>query len=222
MKKKYAIYLGIAVVLAAGAAAAREFAPFGGQGASGAQTVEVKPTDEVRGSPDAPFIMVEYASMTCPHCAAFNKEVIPQQFRDYVDTGKVRYVFREYPLDGAARLASAVARCLSGDKYFSFVDLLFASQADWIKPDSTGQYTQESILLGLENEGRVAGIPKEFVDLCANDKDNLALVDANWQEGTSRYGVNATPTFIIDGVVHVGEIPYDDLKKILDFLAVKG
>ena len=71
--------------------------------------------------------IIEYASMTCPHCAAFNKDVIPQLTKEYIDTGKVKLIFREFPLDGAARMASAVARCFSGDQYFSFIDLLFAN-----------------------------------------------------------------------------------------------
>src|SRR5262245_42647744 len=100
---------------------------------TGGQAVEIKADDMVRGRADAPVTIVEYASMTCPHCAAFNKDVVPQLTRNYIDTGKVKLVFREYPLDAAARMASAVARCFNGDEYFSFIDLLFANQMNWIK-----------------------------------------------------------------------------------------
>src|SRR5215831_831384 len=103
----------------------------------------IKDTDMVHGSKDAPVTLVEYASMTCPHCAAFQKEVVPALNKDYVETGKVKLVFREFPLDAIARMASAVARCLKGDAYFSFVDLLFANQQDWIKRSASGQYTKE-------------------------------------------------------------------------------
>jgi protein-disulfide isomerase len=155
--------------------------------------------------------------MTCPHCAAFQKQVVPQLNKDYVETGKVKVVFREYPLDGAARMASAVARCFTGDQYFSFIDLLFANQANWIKDfDGNQQLTREDILEGLTQMGRQAGMPKEKVASCADDKANLALVDGNWQEGQTRYMVNSTPSFIINGVMHSGEIPYDKLKEILD------
>src|SRR5512139_2657733 len=81
----------------------------------GGQAVELKADDMVHGQANAPVTIVEYASMTCPHCAAFNKDVIPQLTKDYIDTGKAKLVFREFPLDGAARMASAVARCFSGD-----------------------------------------------------------------------------------------------------------
>src|SRR5690348_6219388 len=95
--------------------------------------IEIKPTDMVRGSPNAPVTLVEYASMTCPHCAEFQKDIVPQLAKDYIDTGKVKLIFREYPLDGAARMASAVARCLSGEQFFAFIDLLFKNQPSWIK-----------------------------------------------------------------------------------------
>jgi protein-disulfide isomerase len=185
--------------------------------ASGAQGYEIKPNDMVRGNPKAPNTIIEYASMTCPHCAAFEKDVVPQIVKNYVDTGKVKYIFREYPLDGAARMASAVARCLSGDKYFSFIDLLFANQMNWIKDfDGNGQLTREDVLQGLEMEGRIAGMSKEMVDSCADNKENLAIVDANWAEGMNRYGVNSTPTFIINGTVQAGEKPYAEVVKLID------
>jgi protein-disulfide isomerase len=184
---------------------------------TGAQSVEVKPTDMVHGSPKAPVTMIEYASMTCPHCAAFQKDVIPLLNKDYVDTGKVKVIFREYPLDGAARMASAVARCLSGDQYFSFIDLLFKNQMNWIKDfDGNGQLTKEDVLEGLTQMGRIAGMPADKVKACSEDPKNLALVDGNWMEGQTKYNVNSTPTFIINGVNHAGEIPYPELQKILD------
>ena len=121
MNKQY-IYAAVVGVLIIGAGLGA-YAYFGGSASplalvTGGQNVEIKPTDMVHGSPNAPVTMVEYASMTCPHCAAFQKDIIPKLNKDYVDTGKVKVVFREYPLDGAARMASAVARCLSGDQYF--------------------------------------------------------------------------------------------------------
>ena len=191
-------------------------------GISSGQTVEIKPTDMVHGSKDAPVTIIEYASMTCPHCAAFQKQIIPLLNKDYVETGKVKVVFREYPLDGAARMASAVARCFSGDQYFSFIDLLFANQMNWIKDfDNNQQITKEDIVEGLTQMARQAGMPRDKVMACADDKANLDLVDGNWQEGQTKFNVNSTPTFIINGVNHAGEIPYDDLKKILDPLVTK-
>jgi len=188
----------------------------------GGQSVELRATDMVHGAQNAPVTMIEYASMTCPHCAAFQAQVVPQLTKDYIDTGKVKLIFREYPLDGAARMASAVARCLSGDQYFSFIDLLFANQMNWIKDfDGNQQITKEDITEGLAQMARQAGMPREKVVSCADDPANLKLVDDNWQEGQTRYNVNSTPTFIINGTPHPGEIPYDQLKAILDPLVSK-
>jgi protein-disulfide isomerase len=220
MNKNIRTYGALAAILIVAAAAGwfafgRSSSPLAA--ITGAQNVEVKSTDMVHGSPNAPVTFIEYASMTCPHCAAFQKEVIPLLNKDYVDTGKVKVIFREYPLDGAARMASAVARCLSGDQFFSFIDLLFKNQMNWIKDfDGNGQLTKEDVLEGLTQMGRVAGMPGDKVKACADDPKNLALVDANWMEGQTKYNVNSTPTFIINGVSHAGEIPYPELKKILD------
>jgi|HubBroStandDraft_6_1064221.scaffolds.fasta_scaffold426662_2 protein-disulfide isomerase len=222
---KNVLYAGVAIVVVAAGVGAYVYSNQSNSvlaGLSSGPAVEIKPTDMVHGSKDAPVTFVEYASMTCPHCAAFQKEVIPLLNKDYVETGKVKVVFREFPLDGAARMASAVARCFTGDQYFSFIDLLFANQANWIKDfDGNQQLTREDILEGLTQMARQAGMSKEKVAACADDKNNLALVDGNWQEGQTRYSVNSTPTFIINGTAHTGEIPYDQLKAILDPLVKK-
>jgi protein-disulfide isomerase len=161
---------------------------------------EVKPTDRVQGKANAPVTMIEYASMTCPHCAAFDREVLPLIEKNYIDTGKVKYVFRDFPLDGAARMASAVARCLPPQSYYAFIDLLYSNQDKWIKDfDGNGQLTKEVIIEGLTQMGRMAGMSRDQVVSCADNPANLAAVDANWQEGQSRYHVNSTPTFIVDG-----------------------
>ena len=189
----------------------------GGLPIPGTQSVEIKADDLVHGKADAPVTIVEYASMTCPHCAAFAKDVMPQLTKEYIDTGKVKFVFREFPLDGAARMASAVARCFSGDQYFAFIDLLFANQMNWIKDfDGNQMITREDIIEGLSQMARQGGLPRERVEACADDEKNLAAVDANWQEGQTRYNVGSTPTFLINGTSHVGVASFDALKQVID------
>jgi protein-disulfide isomerase/DNA-binding XRE family transcriptional regulator len=179
---------------------------------------EIKPTDMVEGSREAPVTLVEYASMTCPHCAEFQKDIVPQLTKDYIDTGKVKLVFREYPLDAAARMASAVARCLSGQQFFSFIDLLFKNQSDWIRDfDGNGKLTREDVLEGLTQMGRIAGMPADKVRTCADDPKNLAVVDSNWMEGQTKYSVDSTPTFLINGQPH-GPMTYAEWKRTLDRL----
>ena len=213
----YGIVGAVVVVLAAGAWTLFGPAESPLAGLGGAQATEIKPTDMVHGSPSAPVTIIEYASMTCPHCAAWAKDVLPQLNKDYVDTGKVKLVFREYPLDGAARMASAVARCFAGDQFFSFIDLLFANQMNWLKDfDSNQQITREDVVEGLVQMARQGGMSREKVEMCAADTNNLALVDANWMEGQTRYNVNSTPSFIINGTMHGGGMSYEALKGIID------
>ena len=203
--------------IAAAAVALLVAACDGGLPTVGGQSVEVKADDMVKGKADAPVTIIEYASMTCPHCAAWAKDVYPQLSKDYLETGKAKLVFREFPLDGAARMASAVARCFSGDQYFSFIDLLFANQMNWMKDfDGNQQITREDIVEGLSQMARQAGMPREKVQMCADDMTNFAAVEANWQEGQTRYNVSSTPTFLINGTPHVGEISFDALKQVID------
>ena len=188
----------------------------GGLPIPGAQTVEIKADDRVHGSPNAPVTIVEYASMTCPHCAAFAKDVMPQLTKEYIDTGKVKFVFREFPLDSIATMASTVARCFEGDQYFAFIDLLFANQPDWIKDFDGNGMTKEDVIEGLAQMARQAGMPRERVQMCADDMTNFAAVEANWQEGQTRYNVGSTPTFLINGTPHVGVASFDALKQVID------
>jgi protein-disulfide isomerase len=199
------------------------YTPSGNQlvATTGGASVEIKPTDMVHGSRDAPITLVEYASMTCPHCAEFQKDIVPQLTKDYIDTGKVKLIFREYPLDAAARMASAVARCLSGEQFFAFIDLLFKNQSGWIRDfDGNGTLNKEDVLEGLTQMGRVAGMPAERVKSCADDPKNLAVVDANWMDGQTKYNVNSTPTFLVNGEAH-GPMRYEEWKKTLDRMVQK-
>ena len=223
-RKNLTYILGGVLVVAIGAAAYLGY--FSGDKPSNLNllasgvNVELKPTDNVHGSPDAPITVVEYASMTCPHCAAFHKEVVPQLTKDYIDTGKVKMVFREFPLDGGATMAAALARCMKGDNYFAFIDLLFRSQEKWwlslFQGGGQQQITREKVENNLVEIARVAGMSRDKAVTCMSDKANLDLVQANWQEGQTRYQVNSTPTIIVDGETYRGDMTYAAVKKIVD------
>lgn len=186
--------------------------PDGSASAATTVTVTPRPDDIVRGKADAPVTFIEYASMTCPHCARWQKDVLPQLIKNYVDTGKVRYIFREFPLDGAARMASGLARCQKGDAFHSMIDLIFKNQEAWIKDaNGDGNITQEDVATNLEQIARVAGMSKEQADACMNDPKNLAIVDANWQEAQTKYNIQSTPTFFANGEQHVGEWSWTEL-----------
>ena len=218
------IVLGVAIVIAVGIIAYFSTRGTGGSllagVGGGGMEVEIKPTDLVHGSANAPVTIVEYASMTCPHCAAFATGTLPELKKEYIDTGKVRLVFREYPLDGAARLASAAARCFEGEAALNFIDLLFRTQTGpqgWIQDfDGDTQMSQQDIEEGMARMGRMAGMGREQIIACTRDPAKLALVDANWNEGQTRYNVASTPTFLINGNLHRGEISFASMKAEID------
>ncbi len=186
-----------------------------GTGGSG---VVLKESDRIMGSPDAPVTMIEYASMTCSHCAAFATGVFPQLKSEYIDTGQVQYVFREFPLDGVARVASALARCQTGDNYFAFVDLIFYNQQEWLAGlfGSGQEMTQELVEESLIDFAREAGMGREQAIACMRDPQNLAEVDENWGEAQNQYNINATPGFVINGTTHSGALPIESIREIVD------
>jgi protein-disulfide isomerase len=184
-------------------------------------TVDIKPTDMVKGSADAPITIVEYASLSCPHCADFHVNVLPLIERDYISTGKVKLVFRDFPTNPPATMAHSFAHCMTGDSYFALIGQIFEHQANWLTDvNGDGQGTEHDIEEGLVAEGRLAGIPREEVIRCIHDQANLDLVIANFQEGQNRYNVQATPTFIVGGrLLLLGidrEGHFNAFKQILD------
>ena len=159
------------------------------------------------GSASAPNTVIEYASMTCPHCGRFHNEVYPLFKTKYIDTGKVRFIFREYPLDPLATAGSVIARCAPPERYFPLVDLMFDHQADWaFVPDP---------VVALQSLVKQAGISEATFTECL--KNQSILDGVNWvhDRGEKQFGVNSTPTFFINGVKFTGEQTLDSLDKAL-------
>jgi protein-disulfide isomerase len=145
--------------------------------------------------------------MTCPHCAAFNAEVFPKIKAAYVDTGKVRYIFREFPLDIKAAAGSMLARCIAKDdasKYFTVVDLLFKQQSDWVMKNTTETLTRI---------GKQAGLSQQGVEDCLKDQALLDKIAADQKYATDVLKVNSTPTFFINGEVIKGEASFDEFDR---------
>ncbi len=187
-------------------------------GNGGGSSVPLKESDRIMGSPDAPVTVIEYASMTCSHCAAFATGVFPQLKSEYIDTGQVQFVFREFPLDGVARVASALARCQTGDNFFTFVDLIFHNQQEWLAGlfGSGQELTQELVEESLVDFARQAGLGRDQAIACMRDPQNLAEVDENWGEAQNQYNINATPGFVINGTTQSGALPIEQFREILD------
>ncbi len=163
--------------------------------------------DMALGPADAKVTITEYASMTCPHCAAFNDQVFPKIKAEYIDTGKVRYIFREFPLDIKAAAGSMLSRCIAnGDatKYFAVTDLLFKSQSDWVMKN-----TAES----LTRIGKQAGLSQQQVDDCLKDQALLDKIAADQKYASEVLKVDSTPTFFINGEKIKGEASIEEFEK---------
>ena len=163
----------------------------------------ITPEDHVLGSADAPVTIVEYASMTCPHCAAFHAESMPKLKSEFIDKNQVRLVFRPFPLDRLALRASLMAECAPGDGYFVLLDKLFATQKDWIQAANP--------LDALRALGKEAGIEESKIDGCMTDEKAMDRIAANYKDAVDVHGVNSTPSFIINGTKYAGALPFDDL-----------
>jgi protein-disulfide isomerase len=183
---------------------------------STAQGVTVTAWDKTLGDPKAPVLMVEYAAPTCPHCAHFDMEYFPLLKKKYIDTGKVHYVLRVFPLNPADVAAEAIARCLPADNYFQFLDLLWRNQMKW-----DPEYRVPDVHAGLVEMGRIAGMSAEKVDSCIADQKAAAKITQVGTEATSKYGINGVPSFVIGGKTTEFAGDWDGLQKQLDDLLKK-
>jgi protein-disulfide isomerase len=159
------------------------------------------------GPANAPVTITEYASMTCPHCAAFNEVVFPKIKSEYIDSGKIRYVFREFPLDAKAAAGSMLARCIAKDdpnKYFTVVDLLFKQQNDWAMKSTTDTLTRI---------GKQAGLSQKAVQDCLADQALLDKIVADQKYASEVLKVDSTPTFFINGERIRGEASFEEFDK---------
>lgn len=150
--------------------------------------------DLVLGSTDAntKVTVIEYASMTCGHCAHFAKDVFPEFKKKYIDTGKIRFIFREFPLDNLAAAASMLARCAGGDKTFPLIETFFHTQGDWA-------FKQGNPVPRLFEIAKQAGFTQESFDKCLTDQKLLDQITALRTRAVEKFGVSATPTFFING-----------------------
>ena len=164
--------------------------------------------DVVQGKADAPVTIVEYASMTCSHCAAFHTETYPTLKSKYIDTGKVKFILREFPLDPLATAGFMLARCAGDDKRTAIVDLLFTQQKNWA--------FVEKPIEALSNLVKQAGITQDKFESCLKDQALYDKVNDVRERGSEKFGVNATPTFFINGKRQSGEITPVELDKLVE------
>ncbi len=166
--------------------------------------------DRVMGKPDAPVTIVEYASMTCPHCAHFQETTFPELKKRYIDTGKVRYIFREFPLDNLAAAAFMLARCSAdtdSGKYFALIDTLFKQQRTW---------AVEKPLPPLMAIAKQAGFTEQSFNACLANQKVLDGIESIRQRAIEQFKVQSTPTFFINGTSYAGAMTIDEMAKIID------
>ena len=169
--------------------------------------------DIVQGKAEAPITMIEYASMTCTHCEHFHETVYPTLIKDYVDTGKVKFILREFPLDPLATAAFMLARCAGPDKRTAVIDLLFSTQKSWAFVDKP--------LEALTGILKQTGMSKDAFEACLKDQKLYDQVNEVRDRGTKKFDVQATPTFYVNGTKVTGELNTQTLGKILDPIAAK-
>jgi protein-disulfide isomerase len=159
----------------------------------------------VLGKPDAPVTIIEYASMTCPHCAHFNEATYPELKKRLIDTGKVRFIFREFPLDPLAAAASTLARCAGKNNYFPMIETLFEQQRDWVPVQNRVEK--------LQAIAKQAGMTQQSFEACLKNEQITKGIEAVRERASTKFGVNSTPTFFINGKKFSGGMTIEDIER---------
>jgi len=180
------------------------------------ETFEITAADYAEGKADAPITIIEYASMTCPHCARFTTDVLPQIKANYVEKGYVRYVYREFPLDRVALLASVAGRCLARDAYMPYIEMMYGEIQAWA--------TNEDPRAAIKEMARRAGMSGDEFEKCVSTEDDAKKIVAAQSTAVKDYCIGGTPTFLMNGkLLGAREIPYEEFdEKFRAELKAKG
>ena len=162
------------------------------------------------GNKDAKIVVIEYASMTCIHCANFHKQVYPKIKKNYIDTNKIKFIFRDFPLDKQALFASVLAKCAPKDKYFNFVKLILTNQEKWISNDDT-------FMNKLRNIGKLAGLTESKINNCFKDEQIVDNIINTRTFAERKYNIDSTPSFIINNKKY-SAMSYENFEKIIENL----
>lgn len=160
------------------------------------------------GDVNAPVTMIEYASFTCPHCASFHKDVLPQIKKEYVDTGKLKVIFRDFPFERVGATAALLSRCVDKTRYYGFSDLVMKQQDTWA--------SSANPMDGLFKIAKLAGLSQEKIDACLADEKLLDQIVAVRKEAMDKYGFNSTPSFLINGEKVVGAANFNTFQSVID------
>ena len=175
---------------------------------AGITPVEAAMAEKVMGRDDAPVTIIEYSSLGCPHCAQFHRDTLPAIKKAYIDTGKVRLVYRDFPLGNLALAASMLARCTPPSRFFGMLEILFRNQAKWS--------TSNNPLGELERMGRMGGLSAADVDACLKSRPLSNAIRKVAEDAQRDFGIQSTPTFVIDDKSVPGALTFDELRTIID------
>jgi protein-disulfide isomerase len=167
-----------------------------------------EPQEQILGNPDAPVTIIEYASLTCPHCAQFHNEVLPELKERYIAPGKVRLIYRDFPLDQTALAAAALAHCAGPERYFSMLDVLFETQSNWARADDP--------VAALKRLGKLGGLTEPEIEACLADEELTDGILSQRLAGQNEYDIGSTPTFIIDGKSYPGARDAEEFGELID------
>lgn len=179
-----------------------------GPAAADMATNEEATAEKVLGDPDAPVTMLAFESLSCPHCATFHAEAWPKIKEQYVDTGKVKYVYRDFPTNDAAVVAAMVARCVKPDRYFGMIELLYRTQDSWL-----GSNNPQA---ALAQTARLGGLTEQEFEQCLNNEALYRSIQGGAQEASQEYGISSTPTFVIGERTITGAQPFDVFKEAIE------
>lgn len=171
-------------------------------------SVEEMLADRVLGDPDAPVTMIEYSSLTCPHCAAFHREKLPTIKEEYIDTGKVKFIIRDYPLDQRAAVASMLTRCAPEPVYHKLMDVLFERQAQWAQ--------SQDVLGALAQIGRFAQMSEASITACFQNQELYTGIVNAREDHDKEVDIRSTPTFTVNGEKLVGNDTIERFKEVIE------
>ena len=182
--------------------------------ANAASLLAPTPQDRILGQPDAPITIVEYASLTCPHCAHFDTAVLPKLKEKWIDSGKAKLILRDFPLDEPAMRAAMVARCAPPERFYPLVDALFSGQEKWA--------TAKDYRAALERLAKLGGVGDKEFKACIADKKLEDQVAGSRLSAAKDLGVDSTPTFFINGTKFEGAPTVEAFERALSGLAAKS
>jgi protein-disulfide isomerase len=164
--------------------------------------------EQAMGDPNAPVTVIEYASLTCPHCATFHEDVLPGLKERYIAPGKVRLIYRDFPLDERALDAAKLAHCAGPERYFGFLDVLFQTQSNWARA--------EDHIAALKQLGKLGGLTEQQMEACFADEELTNSILQGRLDAQNQHDITSTPSFVIDGRKVTGVQEVEDLAEVID------